>query len=72
MLKYYLPLNLLFSEQQVVSCATDAGYGCEGGWPDAVYDYYMDASVGGAVPTSAWPYASGNVFYIPACRITLH
>jgi len=30
---------LSFSEQQIVDCATDAGQGCGGGWPDLAIDY---------------------------------
>jgi len=44
---------LSFSEQQIVDCATSAGYGCEGGWPDLAVDY---AGQAGLESESDYPY----------------
>ncbi|EQC27919.1 hypothetical protein SDRG_14340 [Saprolegnia diclina VS20] len=46
-----------FSEQQLVSCASSAGYGCQGGWPNKALDYLTTA---GACAGTSYPYASGN------------
>ncbi|KDO20394.1 hypothetical protein SPRG_22335 [Saprolegnia parasitica CBS 223.65] len=46
-----------FSEQQLVSCASSAGYGCQGGWPNKALDYLAST---GACSGTSYPYTSGN------------
>ncbi|EQC33913.1 hypothetical protein SDRG_08593 [Saprolegnia diclina VS20] len=46
-----------FSEQQLVSCASSAGYGCQGGWPNKALDYIAQT---GLCTESGFPYASGS------------
>jgi len=50
-----------FSEQQLVDCATNAGYGCQGGWPYLALQY---AGQYGVQTEADYPYA--GVRY--ACR----
>jgi len=44
-----------FSEQQLVDCATSAGYGCQGGWPYLATDY---ACKQGLETESDYPYTA--------------
>jgi len=46
---------LSFSEQQIVDCATSAGYGCEGGWPYLAVTY---AAQEGLELESEYPYTA--------------
>ncbi|KDO18597.1 hypothetical protein SPRG_16062 [Saprolegnia parasitica CBS 223.65] len=46
-----------FSEQQLVSCASSAGHGCQGGWPDKALDYIAQT---GLCTESSFPYSSGS------------
>ncbi|OQR83431.1 cysteine protease family C01A, partial [Achlya hypogyna] len=54
-----------FSEQQLVSCASSAGYGCQGGWPNKALDYIAQT---GLCTESAFPYASGSSNQNGQCR----
>jgi C1A family cysteine protease len=55
--RYFLDNNQLlsFSEQQIVDCATDAGQGCEGGWPYLAVEY---AIKNGLELESDYPYTA--------------
>uniref|UniRef100_A0A4W5LG75 Peptidase C1A papain C-terminal domain-containing protein n=1 Tax=Hucho hucho TaxID=62062 RepID=A0A4W5LG75_9TELE len=46
-----------FSEQQLVSCASSAGHGCQGGWPNKALNYIAQT---GLCTESGFPYASGS------------
>ncbi|OQR95342.1 cysteine protease family C01A, partial [Thraustotheca clavata] len=46
-----------FSEQQLVSCASSAGQGCQGGWPNKALDYIAQT---GLCTESSFPYTSGD------------
>jgi C1A family cysteine protease len=46
---------LSFSEQQLVDCAKDAGYGCQGGWPYKAVQY---AAQNGLELESDYPYTA--------------
>jgi C1A family cysteine protease len=46
---------LSFSEQQIVDCASSAGYGCQGGWPYKAVDY---AAQQGLEEESDYPYTA--------------
>ncbi|EQC30495.1 hypothetical protein SDRG_11811 [Saprolegnia diclina VS20] len=54
-------LNL--AEQQLVSCANDAGYGCNGGWPRQALDYIATT---GLCDSSDYPYTASDA----ACNTT--
>ncbi|KDO33340.1 hypothetical protein SPRG_02147 [Saprolegnia parasitica CBS 223.65] len=54
-----------FSEQQLVSCASSAGYGCRGGWPNLALDYIAQT---GLCTEAAFPYASGSTGKNGRCK----
>ena len=60
------------SEQDVVDCSYkkfmngNHNSGCQGGWPTAVYDYYISK---GVIMESQYPYTSGRTRTHGACRI---
>ncbi|EQC31301.1 hypothetical protein SDRG_10904 [Saprolegnia diclina VS20] len=54
-----------FSEQQLVSCASSAGYGCQGGWPNKALDYIAQT---GLCTEAAFPYASGSTSQNGVCK----
>ena len=48
-----------FSEQQVADCSSTYGnFGCDGGWPDVVWQYV--AATGGLDTGASYPYTSGK------------
>jgi len=46
------------SEEELVQCATNGDFGCQGGWMDNAFDYV--ASNGGIATEEEYPYTSGN------------
>ncbi|OQR83715.1 cysteine protease family C01A [Achlya hypogyna] len=54
-----------FSEQQLVSCATSAGHGCQGGWPTKALDYVAQT---GLCSATAYPYTSGSTQQTGPCQ----
>ncbi|XP_047996657.1 cathepsin B-like [Leguminivora glycinivorella] len=44
-----------FSAQDLVSCCTDCGYGCQGGYPDNAWQYWRDVGI-----VSGGPYNSSQ------------
>ena len=58
-----------FSEQQLVSCASSAGYGCQGGWPNKALDYISQT---GLCTESGFPYASGRSKQNGSCHPACH
>jgi len=49
---------LAFSEQEIVSCATNGNFGCNGGWMDNAFDWAT--SNGGIDSEEDYPYKSGT------------
>jgi len=46
------------SEEELVQCATNGNYGCQGGWMDNAFDWV--AQNGGIASEAQYPYTSGN------------
>ncbi|KDO20994.1 hypothetical protein SPRG_13888 [Saprolegnia parasitica CBS 223.65] len=58
-------LNL--AEQQLVSCANNAGYGCNGGWPSQALDYIATT---GLCSSSEFPYTASDASCNTTCSKT--
>ncbi|EQC25714.1 hypothetical protein SDRG_16416, partial [Saprolegnia diclina VS20] len=57
--------RLDLSPQQLVSCDSSSGYGCQGGWPWKALDYI---SKNGLCTAAAYPYTSGSSGQNGACQ----
>uniref|UniRef100_A0A4W5KX47 Peptidase C1A papain C-terminal domain-containing protein n=1 Tax=Hucho hucho TaxID=62062 RepID=A0A4W5KX47_9TELE len=53
------------SQQQLVSCARNAGNGCQGGWPWKALDYIRET---GVCSSSEYPYQSGSTKQDGQCK----
>ncbi|EQC25982.1 hypothetical protein SDRG_16170 [Saprolegnia diclina VS20] len=53
------------SQQQLVSCARDAGQGCKGGWPPNALEYIRKT---GVCMDADYPYVSGNTKQDGTCQ----
>lgn len=53
------------SAQEIMSCCTKCGYGCEGGWPDKAFKFYQKHGV-----STGGDYESKEVGHIPSVYLS--